>query len=145
MRVGGVLSSVALGLGLAFGANAAPLTSQTNSSHAALTQVSVVQAQTFEVPKDQELAKFARAYARLSMVHGAYYTQFQAETDRRKLDILRRSAIADMASAVELEGLKIPRYNQIAAGIRNDEELAARVDILLEQLAESPNQRPDQP
>lgn len=90
-------------------------------------------------PDDGELTAFVAAFLRLVGVQHGYMMLIRDEQDPARLQEIKRSALLDMKSAVERDGLTVDRYNQIALSVRDDPEVRGRVEGLLQQLAADPS------
>jgi hypothetical protein len=90
-------------------------------------------------PDDGELSAFVAAFLRLVGVQHGYMMLLRDEHDPARLEEIKQSALTDMKSAVERDGLTVDRYNQIALTIRDDAATRSRVEDLLQQLASEPS------
>lgn len=128
-----LLSAALLALTLTFSAPAAAATDQGPG------QPPAEGGQAMEPqPDDGELTEFVAAFVRLVGVQHGYMMLMQSEEDPAKLEDLKTSAIEDMTTAVEQDGLSVDRYNQIATALRSDTELQGRVEGIMQQMAETP-------
>lgn len=89
--------------------------------------------------EDGELSAFVAAFLRLIGVQHGYMMLMRDENDPSRLEEIKRSALADMKSAVERDGLSVDRYNQIALTVRDDPAVRDRVEGMLQQLAAEPS------
>lgn len=90
-------------------------------------------------PDDSELSAFVAAFLRLIGVQHGYMMLMRDENDPAKLQEIKQSALTDMKSAVERDGLSVDRYNQIALSVRDDPSVRDRVEGLLQQMAADPS------
>lgn len=90
-------------------------------------------------PDDGELSAFVAAFLRLIGVQHGYMMLMRDENDPARLEEIKQSALVDMKSAVERDGLSVDRYNQIAVSVRDDPGVRDRVEGLLQQLAADPS------
>lgn len=90
-------------------------------------------------PDDGELSAFVAAFMRLIGVQHGYMMLMRDENDPAKLQEIKQSALVDMKSAVERDGLTVDRYNQIALSVRDDPAVRSRVEGLLQQMASDPS------
>lgn len=90
-------------------------------------------------PDDGELSAFVAAFLRLVGVQHGYMMLMRDENDPARLQEIKQSALVDMKSAVERDGLSVDRYNQIALSVRDDPGVRDRVEGLLQQLAADPS------
>lgn len=90
-------------------------------------------------PDDGELSAFVAAFLRLVGVQHGYMMLMRDENDPGRLEQIKQSAVADMKTAVERDGLSVDRYNQIALTVRDDPEVRGRVEGLLQQMAADPS------
>lgn len=91
-------------------------------------------------PDDRELSNFVAAFVRLIGVQHGYMMLVQQEEDPSRLEAMKAQAMVDMTEAIERDGLSIDRYNQIAVAVRDDPQLQGRVETMLQQLAENPEE-----
>lgn len=122
------LSAVPLALALAVSSPAAASTDTTAGQQAEQT-----------APDDGELSAFVAAFLRLVGVQHGYMMLMRDENDPTRLEQIKQSAVADMKTAVERDGLSVDRYNQIALTVRDDPEVRGRVEGLLQQMAADPS------
>lgn len=90
-------------------------------------------------PDDGELSAFVAAFLRMIGVQHGYMMMMRDENDPARLEEIKQSALADMKSAVEKDGLTVERYNQIALSVRDDPSLRDRIEGMLQQLAAEPD------
>lgn len=90
-------------------------------------------------PDDGELSAFVAAFLRLIGVQHGYMMLLRHENDPARLQEIKQSALVDMKSAVERDGLTVDRYNQIALTVRDDPTVRQRVEGLLQQMAADPS------
>lgn len=90
-------------------------------------------------PDDGELSAFVAAFLRLVGVQHGYMMLLRHENDPARLREIKQSAMVDMKSAVERDGLTVDRYNQIALSVRDDPSVRQRVEGLLQQMAADPS------
>ncbi|MCR6629553.1 MAG: DUF4168 domain-containing protein [Magnetospirillum sp.] len=90
-------------------------------------------------PDDGELSAFVAAFLRLIGVQHGYMMVMRDEQDPARLEEIKQSALMDMKSAVEQDGMTVDRYNQIALSVRDDPGLRDRVEGMLQQLAAEPS------
>ncbi|HTH16059.1 MAG TPA: DUF4168 domain-containing protein [Magnetospirillum sp.] len=90
-------------------------------------------------PDDSELSAFVAAFLRLVGVQHGYMMMLRDEEDPARLEEIKQSAMTDMKSAVEQDGLTVDRYNQIALSVRDDPALRDKVQTLLQQMAAGPS------
>lgn len=90
-------------------------------------------------PDDGELSAFVAAFLRLVGVQHGYMMLMRDENDPTRLEQIKQSAVMDMKTAVERDGLSVDRYNQIALTVRDDPEVRGRVEGLLQQMAADPS------
>lgn len=93
-------------------------------------------------PNDGELSAFVAAFLRLIGVQHGYMMMMRDQNDPARLEDIKHSALVDMKSAVERDGLSVDRYNQIALSVRDDPGLRDRVEGMLQQLAAEPTGEP---
>lgn len=93
-------------------------------------------------PDDGELSAFVASFLRLIGVQHGYMMLMRDENDPARLEEIKHSALTDMKSAVERDGLSVARYNEIALTVRDDPDVRGRVESLLQQMAATP---PDGP
>lgn len=98
-----------------------------------------MQAEQVAAPDDGELSAFVAAFLRLIGVQHGYMMLMRDENDPAKLREIKQSALTDMKSAVERDGLTVDRYNQIALSVRDDPAVRSRVEGLLQQMASDPS------
>ncbi|MGE5503655.1 MAG: DUF4168 domain-containing protein [Actinomycetota bacterium] len=98
-------------------------------------------AQALNPPADDgELASFVNAFVRLIGVQHGYMMMLQNEPDPAKRAELKAGAYGDMKDAVERDGMSVERYNEIAQALRSDTGLQDRVQGMLQQMAQSPEE-----
>lgn len=97
------------------------------------------QAEQAAAPDDGELSNFVAAFLRLVGVQHGYMMLMRDENDPAKLQQIKQSALVDMKSAVERDGLTVDRYNQIALSVRDDPSVRTRVEGMLQQMASDPS------
>ena len=90
-------------------------------------------------PDDGELSAFVAAFLRMIGVQHGYMMLMRDEEDPARLEEIRQSALVDMKSAVERDGMSVERYNQIAMSVRDDPTLRDRIEGMLQQLAAEPD------
>jgi len=90
-------------------------------------------------PDDSELSAFVAAFLRLVGVQHGYMMMLRDEEDPARLEEIKQSAMTDMKSSVEQDGLTVDRYNQIALSVRDDPALRDKVQTLLQQMAAGPS------
>jgi len=90
-------------------------------------------------PDDSELSAFVAAFLSLVGVQHGYMMMLRDEEDPARLEEIKQSAMTDMKSAVEQDGLTVDRYNQIALSVRDDPALRDKVQTLLQQMAAGPS------
>ncbi len=91
-------------------------------------------------PSNTELADFVSTFMRLTGVRHGYLLMLRDEEDPARVEGIKQNAISDMTAVVEMNGLTIDRYNQIALAVRHDPTLQTRVEEILQQLAASPEE-----
>lgn len=106
---------------------------------AAATDTTAGQRAEQATPDDGELSAFVAAFLRLVGVQHGYMMLMRDENDPARLEEIKQSAVADMKTAVERDGLSVDRYNQIAVTVRDDPEVRGRVEGLLQQMAADPS------
>jgi len=90
-------------------------------------------------PDDHELTTFVSALVRLVGVQHGYMMMMQNEEDPARLDEIKHHAIEDMTTAVQQDGMSIDRYNAIATALKSDTGLQGRVESILRELADNPD------
>lgn len=90
-------------------------------------------------PNDGELSAFVAAFLRLVGVQHGYMMLMRDENDPSRLEEIKQSALTDMKSAVERDGLSVTRYNEIALTVRDNPGVRGRVEGLLQQMASAPS------
>jgi hypothetical protein len=97
--------------------------------------------QALQPPADDgELASFVNAFVRLIGVQHGYMMMLQNEPDPGKRAEIKAGAYGDMKDAVERDGMSVARYNQIAEALRSDSGLQDRVQSMLQQMAQTPEE-----
>lgn len=96
-------------------------------------------------PDDGELNAFVAAFVRLVGVQHGYMLMLRDENDPSRVEEIKQSALTDMKSAVEQDGLTVDRYNQIALSVRDDPSIRDKVETMLQQMAADPSGGQDEP
>ena len=89
--------------------------------------------QQFEPSQDQ-LASFASAVVQVQQIRSKWQTRMQDADSAEKTQEFQTQATAEIASAVQEQGLTVETYNAIAKAARDNPELVNRIVKLMEQV-----------
>lgn len=119
--------AAALTLATTLPAHAQSQTAPGKNPGPAATQAPASPAQDFS---DEELQSFAQAYDKVRSISQEFATKRKNAKESAEKDRIRQRANERMVEAVRAQGLEPARYNEIANAIRNNPELAKRVQGL---------------
>jgi len=76
---------------------------------------------------DAELKSFATAAVEVRRIQIAYAPKYQSATSAEEQQQVQRTAVEEMARAVQKEGISVDKYNEIVGQIRENPVVAERV------------------